>query len=266
MTTQQYRRAFNVTPRILSEADGTAEFIASDNTLDSYNEVVLVSGWKFDLFQRNSPFVDSHNYYTIADLLGRVEAARVEDGKLIETVRFAKDVEENGLARLAWKMTVGGFLRAVSVGFRAVRAVSQGAAGWHEAVAESGLAPADASKCRRIFLEHQQLELSACVLGANPNAVARAYQEQAIGDEDLAAVGFREDDLHFLTLAGAAADKTDTDPILRALVSREMARITARQRKPSSTSEPSKPDGGPDVMRQAADRTAFLRQLEALIR
>ena len=263
MTPTQLRRAFAVTPRVLSDKDGTAEFIASDNTLDSYDEVVLCSGWRFDLFTKNAPFVDSHNYYTIADLLGRVESARLEDGKLIETVRFAKDVEENHLARLAWKMTLGGFLRAVSVGFRAVKSVSRGQAGWNEAVTESGLTPDDAQRCRRIFTEHQQLELSACILGANPSAVARAYQEKCIQDADLAAVGFSDDDLHFLTLAGPAAELETCDPVMRALISREMARITAR-RKPSSTSSASMPDGADEAMRQAAGRADFLRALQAL--
>lgn len=261
----QFRRAFNVTPRILSEKDGTAEFTASDNTLDSYNEVVLCSGWRFDLFQKNSPFVDSHNYYTIADLLGRVENARIENGALIETVRFAKDVEENGLARLAWKMTVGGFLRAVSVGFRSVRTICQGQQGWSEAVTDAGLSAADAGKCRRIFLEHQQLELSACVLGANPNAVARAYQEHAISDGDLAAVGFGDDDLHFLTLAGKATDNPDLDPVMRALISREMGRISARKRhQQSPTQSASESDSADRAMCQSAERTCFLKQLEAL--
>ena len=54
-----------------------------------------------------------------------------------------------------------------------------------EAVAEAALTPDDAQRCRRIFTEHQQLELSACILGANPNAVARAWKERAVTDADL---------------------------------------------------------------------------------
>jgi hypothetical protein len=47
-------------------------------------------------------------------------------------------------------------------------------------VAQAGLSPEAAGKCRRIFIEQEQLELSACVLGANPSAVAKAYQARCL--------------------------------------------------------------------------------------
>jgi hypothetical protein len=36
-----------------------------------------------------------------------------------------------------------------------------------------------------IYLKQEQVELSACVIGANPNAVARAYKGGALKDEDI---------------------------------------------------------------------------------
>jgi hypothetical protein len=261
----QLRRSLAVTARILSEKEGTVEYVASDATLDSYQESILSSGWRFNLFQRNSPFVDSHNYGSIESLLGKVESARIEGGQLIEKVQWAKDVEENKLATLGWKMTVGGFLKAVSVGFRVIKAVWPNDSGWNGYVQEAGLTAEYAGRCRRIFVEQEQLELSACILGANPAAVAKAYTQKCITDSDLASVGFTDDDLHFLTLAGQAADQTDLDPIMRALVAREMARITGR-RHPSPTRSPGEPDSGERAMCRAAERTEFLRQLQALTR
>ncbi|MBK1884106.1 hypothetical protein JIN85_16925 [Luteolibacter pohnpeiensis] len=268
----QLRRSFHVTARILSEADGTVEYIASDATLDSYNEVVLPSGWLFDHFEKNAPFVNSHNYWSIEDLLGRVQAARVENGQLIERVQWAKDIAENKLAVLGWKMTVGGFLKAVSVGFRSVESCRPGDTGWNGAVTAAALSAEHAQQCRRIFTKQQQLELSACILGANPSAVAKAYSEQCITDADLSAVGFDDDDLQFLTIAGKATERDDLDDISRALISREMGRITGKRqtqlqrtkRTPNSQS-PGKPDGGETASRQAAARADFLRQLSALI-
>jgi hypothetical protein len=266
MLPESLRKSLNVVPRILSEADGTVEYIASDHTLDSYDEVVMVNGWRFDFFAKNAPFVNSHNYWSIEDCLGRVDSARIEGNQLIERVTWAKDIEEHKLAKLGWKMTVGGFLKAVSVGFRVIRQTFPGGQGWGDAVTAAGLDPDMAGKCRRIFLEQQQLELSACIIGANPSAVAKAYQAKCIGDGDLASVGFDDDDLHFLSIAGPAADKADLDPITRALICREMSRITDRRKKTPSSSPPSKPDGGEELQRQAAERADFLRQFEALVK
>lgn len=266
MLPESIRKSLNIVPRILSEVDGTIEYIASDHTLDSYDEVVMVSGWRFDFFAKNAPFVNSHNYWSIEDLLGRVDSARIENNQLIERVTWAKDVKENKLAQLGWKMTLGGFLKAVSVGFRVIRQTLPGGEAWGDAVTAAGLDPDMAGKCRRIFLEQQQLELSACILGANPSAVAKAYQERCIGDGDLAAVGFSDDDLHFLTIAGPASERADLDPIQRLLISREMSRITSRRWKTPSGSPASKPDGAEELQRQAAERAEFLRKFEALVK
>lgn len=267
--TDQLRRSLNVECRVLSEADGLVEYIASDATLDSYNEVVLPTGWKFTHFDKNAPFVDSHNYWSIESLLGKVESARIENAQLIERVRWAKDVAENKLAVLGWKMTLGGFLKAVSVGFRAVKSAWPNDTGWNGYVSQAGLTPADAAKCRRIFVEQEQLELSACVLGANPAAVAKAWKEGCIREADLAAVGFDDSDMQFLTIAGAAMERPELDEVNKLLIAREMRRITGKlkspeQRTTTSSPSPGKPDGGETARRQAAERAEFLRELEAL--
>ena len=50
LTIMQLRRSLAVTARILSEKDGTVEYIASDATLDSYQESILSSGWRFNRY------------------------------------------------------------------------------------------------------------------------------------------------------------------------------------------------------------------------
>ena len=267
---EQLRRPINVTARVLSEPEGLVEYVASDATLDSYQESILASGWRFNLFQLNSPFVDSHNYYSIESLLGKVVAARVEGGALIETVQWAKDVAENKLAVLGWKMTLGGFLKAVSVGFRTLKSVCPNDSGWNAAAAESGMDAAAVAKCRRIFVEQEQLELSACILGANPAAVAKAYEARAITEGDLAGVGFTDDDMQFLTLAGAALDRPDLDAVMRAIIAREMGRITKRNfPNPPSTAThspaPSPAERDARAMARQAERNEFLRQLRAAV-
>lgn len=263
-------RALDVEAKILSEADGTVEYIASNETLDSYNEVVSAKGWRFSRFRTNAPFVDSHNYWSIEKLLGQVQAVRFEAKNLIARVQWAKDVPENKLAQLGWKMTQGGFLKAVSVGFIPVRYVRNGADGWTEALKDLALDAASAAKINYIYLEHELIELSSCIIGANPDALAKSYGAGCIKDADLASIGFRDDDMRFLVVAGKALDSPDTTELERLRIGREIGAITGRtnqfqgQQQKHHTSNPSgKPGGDGIAERQAAERKAFLEKLTA---
>lgn len=180
------RREIHPVVRVLNEKEGICEYVASDETLDCYNEVVAAGGWMFDLFEKNSPFPDSHDYSSIAKLLGRVISWRVEKGQLIEGVQWAIGLG-NPAADLGWKMTVGGFLKAVSVGFVPIKATSRwnNAAEHAQAAVDLKLAPDIASKVATIYLKQQQIELSACVIGANPNALAKAYKAGCLSEEDI---------------------------------------------------------------------------------
>ena len=198
--------------RVIDAKRGLVDYVASDQSLDSYNEIIVAAGWRFSRFEKNAPFVDSHDYYSIDKLLGRVVSFEVKGKQLIERVQWAVDVEEAGLAQLGWKLTLAGFLKAVSVGFVPVKHASK----WRDTnelatvVTDLGLDAATAAKVCCIYLEQEQLELSACIIGANPNALAKAHREGAIADGDLAACGFDDDAMQFLadtdTALGAVAD------------------------------------------------------------
>lgn len=261
------RRGLTVVPKILNEAEGLVEYVASNETLDSYNEIVSARGWRFTRFQKNAPFVNSHRYYSIADQLGEVVSARLEGRDLIERVRWAKDIPENAMAQLGWKMTLGGFLKAVSVGFFPVRWVGAGKDGWTQALQYLGIKPEDATAIRYIYLEQEQIELSACIIGANPDALAKSWEAGAVKDEDLAKCGFTDDDMAFLKVAGKALDKPDLSEVEQLLIGREMGRIAARNQSPGmmkqlqTSDSPGKPGGGEIAERQAEERKAFLKQL-----
>lgn len=265
------RRAFDVVPKIISEAEGIVDYVASNETLDCYQEVVAVAGWRFTRFAKNAPFVDSHDYYSIDKLLGRVQRGWTEGKNLIERVQWAKDVEENKLAQLGWKMTLGGFLKAVSVGFFPLRYVRNGGDGWTQALQSIGVKPEEGKAISYIYLEQEQIELSACIIGANPDALAKSFAEGCVKDADLAAVGFTDDDMQFLTIAGEALDKPDTNALTRTLICREMARITGREKQHSpgsmkhhTSDSPGKLGGGEIAERQAAERKAFLENLASI--
>jgi len=206
-TSTALRREIVSETRVLDADHGLVEYVASDQSLDSYRELILASGWRFNLFQRNAPFVDSHDYSSIERLLGRVVDCRVEGDQLIETVQWAHDVPENALARLGWKMTLAGHLRAVSVGFVPLRTLSKFDANprpYEERVRTLGL---EQNPPVRIYAEQEQIELSACLIGANPNALARAHREGAISDGDLASVGIGDRAAAFLHEACGLMDR-----------------------------------------------------------
>jgi len=181
------KRTLHPEVRILDEKLGLASYIASDESIDSYKEVIRADGWRFDHFQKNSPFVDSHNYGTIARLVGKVVDFQVKGRELHETVQWAIDVPENDLARIGWSMTRGGYLKAVSVGFFPEKLVS---------VYDRDLGPyrdelkalhyeEGKSAPRVVYQQQQQIELSACIVGANPNALAKSYKLGLLTDADL---------------------------------------------------------------------------------
>lgn len=182
MNAEILRRPIHPEVRVLDAAKGIAEYIASDETLDAYREVIRADGWRFSHFQKNAPFVDSHDYSSVDKLLGKVVAFGVEKKKLVEQVQWAIDVPQNQLAQIGWAMTQAGYLKAVSVGFAPTRMVSRwdgDRAPWAGQLQDLGLRE---EEVRTIFIEQEQLELSACIIGANPNAIARSYKVGAIDD------------------------------------------------------------------------------------
>ena len=176
------RREIHPETRVLDERAGLVEYVASDETVDSYREMIRAEGWRFDQFEKNAAFVDSHDYSTLSKLVGRVVDFKVTGHRLVETVKWAIDVARNELAQLGFEMTKAGYLRAVSVGFAPVQTVSRwdrDAQAYEDACKELGLAP---GQCDTIYLEQQQKELSACIIGANPNALAKSYHDGILTD------------------------------------------------------------------------------------
>ncbi len=184
-------REIDVTVKTLDAKRGVVRYIASDATIDSYGELIDPAGWKFDgRWATNKPICKAHSYDP-EDLLGKGIYTAVEGGKLIIDAQFA--IEESPLAAFVFRMVDGGFMPACSVGFRPVRyAFSWGdPQTWQDAlkyaISKFSLTPEQVGTLDGIYLEQQLSELSPCVLGANPNAlaqVAKAYGEKQLSEED----------------------------------------------------------------------------------
>ena len=180
------RRPIHPEIKVIDAARGTVEYIASDESIDSYGEVVCARGVDFSRFQKNAPFVDSHNYQSVDCLLGKVTDYKAARGQVVETVQWAIDVPQNFLAQKGFAMTQAGYLKAVSIGFIPLQVArrSDPHDEWAEACEDLGMGDLeDSINC--IHQKWMQIELSACCIGANMNAVARGYKAGLLSDADL---------------------------------------------------------------------------------
>ena len=241
-----YHREIFPTVRVLSESEGLVEYVASDQTLDSYREIILANGWKFDArFRSNPVFLDSHSYWGIADLLGKVTDWRIENDQLIQVVKWAIDVPENKLAQLGFQMTAKGYLKAVSVGFIPVRMAHRGDDDFTMAADSiKGLSGDHRDQLRTIYLEQQQIELSACVIGANPAALAKAYRAGDVKEELMSKCGFTDaESFEVLDVAARVFETSDNEAV------RDMARLhlracTSQRFHPGNQSKPASSASG----------------------
>jgi uncharacterized protein len=173
------------------------DFIASSGALDRFQEIIEPGGWRLEHYRRNPVFQNAHQYGDIIFTLGKalITEVRVIGSRraLFQRVEFA--TEANPMARIAYGLYRGGFLRAVSVGFIPLR--------WENGPAQ----PSEGQAYRRRYLEQELLEVSAVGIPANPEALALGLRSGAVEKADirrlLDLLGSREDQ----------AERTDlTDP------------------------------------------------------
>jgi hypothetical protein len=179
------RRLIHPEVKVIDKEKGIVDFIASDESIDSYGEIVRAKGWRFNRFGKNAPFVDSHNYSSVKNMLGKVIDWKISKGQLIERVQYAIEDPEHTIAQIAWKLTINNFLKAVSVGFIPTKWVSKWGEGDGYLKELSRLGLDTDSGVRVIYQEQEQIELSACIIGANGNAVAKAFKADALTEEDV---------------------------------------------------------------------------------
>jgi HK97 family phage prohead protease len=133
-----------------SGAEAELDFIASDESLDRYDEVILASGWELENYRRNPVVMDSHDYSSVARILGTSSAVAVVNGRLMNRVKFSL---ENPLGKMAYGMARGGFIRSESVGFIPLE--------W-----ENG----DGKGPKRTYTRAELIEISLVAVPANPGA------------------------------------------------------------------------------------------------
>jgi HK97 family phage prohead protease len=89
-------------------------FVASDETVDRYGDVIRANGWQLDAYRKNPVLLFGHQSRALP--IGRVEPIAVEGTRLVATAEFAP-AGMSAFADTVWQMVRAKILNAVSVGF-----------------------------------------------------------------------------------------------------------------------------------------------------
>lgn len=197
-------RRFNDAPEIrkVDEEKRTVEFVASDNSVDSYGTVLPVDKWDLKRYESNGIVGYMHDVYGDSwtksadpdDVIGK-GVAFVEDEKLIVRITF-EPKELNEKADKIFRKLQFGSLHAVSVGFRATEK-------GHKGDEERGEDP-------NVYYYGGQelLEVSVVNIPSNANALKRALEEERAQWD---APEEKADDSEFVTdVTSEPADYTST--------------------------------------------------------
>ena len=194
--------------RKVDEETRTVEFVASDNSVDSYGTVIPVDKWDLTRYQNNGIVGYMHDVYGASwtksadpdDVIGKGEAW-VEDDKLIVRIAF-EPADLNPRADKIFRKLQFGSLHAVSVGFRAT-------AKGHKGDEERGEDPKV-----YYYAGQELLEVSVVNIPSNANALKRSIEEEAAQRE------YEEKAEQPEATAEAPADYTTTIARARALMAK----------------------------------------------
>lgn len=155
------------------EESRTIEFVASDETRDSYGTIIPADKWNLERFNKNGVIGYQHNLYgenicnpaDPDDVIGK-GVARIEDKQLIIAVTFEPE-KINPKAEKVYQKILFGSLKAVSVGFTPTKKGHWGKGD----EAQEGVNPT-------YYYNGQELiELSVVNIPSNPNALKRALRD-----------------------------------------------------------------------------------------
>ena len=170
-------RRWSESPEIrkVDEEKRTVEFVASDNSVDSYGTVLPVDKWDLTRYQRNGIVGYMHDVYGDSwtksadpdDIIGK-GSAFIEDDKLVVRITF-EPKELNERADKIFRKLQFGSLHAVSVGFLPT-------AKGHKGDESRGENP-DVY----YYGGQELLEVSVVNIPSNANALKRALEEERAG-------------------------------------------------------------------------------------
>jgi len=155
------------------------EFVGSTPQVDRYGDVIEVEGWDLKNYKKNPVFLWAHDYKQPP--VGKALKVAKSDQGLLFHVKFAT-AEEYPFADTIYKLYLGGYLRATSVGFQDLE---------REPITDK-----EGKQVGWRFKRQELYELSAVPVPANPNALIMAVQKGVVSPrevEDFTGVPFEVD-------------------------------------------------------------------------
>ena len=150
-----------------SDGSRRVRFVASDETVDRYGDIIRASGWQLENFRKNPVLLFGHQSGQLP--VGKVDPIAVEGTRLIAHAEFTPE-GMSGFADTVWAMVDQGFVQAASVGFLPL-------------ATPNPIFDADKHLTGFEFIAQELLELSIVTVPANPNALQLAKSFALSGEE-----------------------------------------------------------------------------------
>jgi HK97 family phage prohead protease len=169
----------------------TLEFMGSTADVDRYGDVIELAGWDLQNYQKNPVFLWAHDYKQPP--VGKAVKVGLTDQGLFFHVKFPT-AEEYPFADTVYKLYLGGYLRATSVGFQDLN---------REPITDK-----EGKQTGFRYKKQELYELSAVPIPANPNALIMAVQKGVVSArevEQVSGVPYEQPDL-------SRKEKTATEP------------------------------------------------------
>jgi HK97 family phage prohead protease len=140
--------------------DRTVRFVASDESVDRYGDVIAADGWQLKSFRDAPRFLWNHDYNSP---IGTVPEIEVRGTRLLARAKFEAMGVFRALSDSLWEMVKAGILNTVSVGFTV---------GNEKGLDYDLIYDDDERVTGYRYLRPELLELSLVTVPANPNAIA----------------------------------------------------------------------------------------------
>ena len=107
-------RTATITKAASEASSRTMTFVASDETVDRYGDIIRASGWDLSNYRQNPVLLFGHDSSAVP--IGKVPDVRIEGTRLIASTTFRPEGDSEA-ADDVYNALQTGFLNAVSVGF-----------------------------------------------------------------------------------------------------------------------------------------------------
>ncbi len=166
------------------------EFIASTAQVDRYGDIIEVEGWELDNWLKVPVILYGHDYGGFPIGQG-ISAIKDPLRGLVVQAKFAT-VEQNPMADIAYRLALGGFIRAVSVGFMDLE---------REPILDN-----EGNRTGWRFNRAELLEVSLVAVPANPGALIVPVQKGLLTQEEAEAFQAKMQEA-----AGESQEEQDAD-------------------------------------------------------